>query len=151
MSDIHYELLKLKLFQQKSLVRLWKIMLVDFMKFEPNSSIIPNELQMEVENREYDISSIVYAYFLKYLCHHHLNIVKLRQDCFHTLQLVIAENYCVEGEMEFKFVAYNILGIALQMSGDHEAAQQAFMQSVEICSDHRINTSMKRLSLMSSL
>ncbi|XP_076072046.1 uncharacterized protein LOC143043749 [Mytilus galloprovincialis] len=35
------------------------------------------------------------------------------------------------------------------MSGDHEAAEQAFMKSVKLCPPDRFNTSMKRLSLMS--
>ncbi|CAC5406423.1 unnamed protein product [Mytilus coruscus] len=50
LSDIHYQLLKLKSFREKTIVRLWKIMLVDFMTFEKKSQVIPNELQMEVEN-----------------------------------------------------------------------------------------------------
>ncbi|CAG2198483.1 unnamed protein product [Mytilus edulis] len=44
--------------------------------------------------------------------------------------------------------SYNILGIALHLSGDNEAACQAFKQSFEIFPYHRYNTSIKRLSLM---
>ncbi|CAC5406468.1 unnamed protein product [Mytilus coruscus] len=160
-----------KIISGEKYVRILKIMLVDFMKFERNTWVIPNELQMEVENGDGFFSSIVYAYFLQFLCHYHLNNVRQCQDSIHTLQLVIAENYCIEKGKSFQSEAYTILGIALQISGDNGAARQAFMQSVEIYPNHRYNgaarqafmqsveiypnhrynTSMKRLSLMSSL
>ncbi|XP_052076446.1 uncharacterized protein LOC127714426 isoform X2 [Mytilus californianus] len=151
MSGIQYQLFKLKLFQKKSIVRLWKIMLIDFMKFGKKSGLIPIELQIEVENGVYTLSSIVYAYFLKFLCHYHLNNVRQCQDSIQTLQLVIAENYFIEKDNKYQYQAHNIVGIALQLSGDHEAARQAFMQSIEIYPDHRYNTSIKRFLLMSSL
>ncbi|XP_052076447.1 uncharacterized protein LOC127714427 [Mytilus californianus] len=151
MSDIHYRLLNLKSFQEKSIVRLWKISLVDFMKFKTYSWLIPNELQMEMENGPWFISSIVYAYFLNFLCHYHLNNERQCQDCLHTLQLVIAENYCIDKNIGIRSQAYNTLGIALQLSGDREAARRAFMQSFEIFPNHKCNTSMKRLLLISSL
>ncbi|VDI36226.1 Hypothetical predicted protein [Mytilus galloprovincialis] len=148
MSDIHNRLLKLKSFQKKKIVRIWKIMLVDYMKFYQNSWLIPHELQMEVKYTNFSISSIVYAYFLQFLCHHHRNEFRQCQDCLHTLKLVIAEHYCIEGQITFKSAAYNILVIALQLSGDHEAARQAFIHSVDIFPNE--NTSIKRLELMSS-
>ncbi|VDI47792.1 Hypothetical predicted protein [Mytilus galloprovincialis] len=151
MSDIHCRLLTLKSFQKKSIVRLWKIMLVDFITFEKKSLLIPNELQMDNENGQYIVSSIVYAYFLQILCHYHLNNVRQCQDCINTLHLVIAENYFIEKEACVKSRAYNILGIVLQLTGDYEAARQAFMHSLEIYTNHRYNTSRKRLLLMSSL
>ncbi|VDI47791.1 Hypothetical predicted protein [Mytilus galloprovincialis] len=150
MTDIHYKLLQLKSFQEISLVRLWKIMLADFMRFKRNSLLIPSELQMEVENRICFISSIVYAHFLKVLCHYYLNNVRQCQDSIQTLQLVITEHYCIEKDTYFQNKAYNILGIALQLSGDYKAARQAFMQSLKIYPDHKFNTSFKRLSLMTS-
>ncbi|XP_076072043.1 uncharacterized protein LOC143043747 [Mytilus galloprovincialis] len=150
MSDSHYQLLELKSFQEKSIVRLWKTMLVDFIKFDRNSCLIPNELQMEVENGPCNISSIVYAYFLKLLCHYHFNDVRQYQDCLTTL-ILVADTYCIEKIEEFQVRYYNILGIAFQLLGDHNAARIAFKQSFEISPSHIFNTSYKRLSLMTSL
>ncbi|XP_071126808.1 uncharacterized protein [Mytilus edulis] len=151
MSDVHCRLLKLKSIQKTNIVRLWKIMLVDCMKFEQNSWVIPNELQMEVNNGTCLISSIVYAYFLKFLCHYHLNNVRQCQNCLYTLQLVIAENFLIEKEGGLQSEAYKILGIASQLLGDHEAARQAFIQSLQKYPNHTLNTSSKRLSSMSSV
>ncbi|VDI09413.1 Hypothetical predicted protein [Mytilus galloprovincialis] len=107
-------------------------MLVDVMKFTRNSLLIPNELQMEVENGVYFISSIVYAYFLMFLCHYHLNNFGQCLDCLHTLQLVIAEHYLIDKDSSFSllYASYDILGIAFQLLRDSESARQAFMQSV---------------------
>ncbi|XP_071126621.1 uncharacterized protein [Mytilus edulis] len=150
LSDIHYQTLKLKLFQNISIVQLWKIMLIDRMNFLRNSWLIPNELQMEVENGAYHISSKVYAYFLKLLCHYQLNNARQCQDCLHTLQNVISENNFIENSKQSHSRAYTILGIVFQLLGDNESARQAFMQSVEIEPDCSLNTSVKRLTLMNS-
>ncbi|XP_076071842.1 uncharacterized protein LOC143043412 [Mytilus galloprovincialis] len=151
MSDIHYQTLKLKLFQNISIVQLWKIMLIDSMLFVHNSWLIPNELQMEVENGAYRISPIVYAYFLKLLCHYQLNNARQCQDCLHNLQNVISENYFIGNSKQYHSGAYTILGIVFQLLGDNESARQAFMQSVEIKRDYSFNTSVERLTLMNSL
>lgn len=119
-------------------------MLVDFMNFGRNSWLIPNELQMELENRESCIPSIVYAYFLQFLCNYHLNNVKQCQNCLHTLQLVIAEHYLMVKDTSLQSGAYNILGIASHLSGDREAASLAFMQSLEIYPHHRYNSSIEK-------
>ncbi|XP_052078278.1 uncharacterized protein LOC127716192 [Mytilus californianus] len=127
-SDIHVRLPDLQVFKRKSILQMWKIILVDFMIFRKSSWLIPYELQMEVENNHYCISSIVYAYFLKILCHYHLHNVRQCQDCLHTLQLVIAENYFIENNRAFLSIAYTVLGIASQLLGHIEPARQAFMQ-----------------------
>lgn len=113
MSNSHFRLLSLQLFEKTSMVQLWKILLMDEIKFSHNSYLIPKELQMEVKKGEYTISSTVYAYFLKLLCHYHLNDVRQCQDCLYTLQLVLAEN----GLIGVK--ANTVLGIAIQLLGYH--------------------------------
>ncbi|XP_076071843.1 uncharacterized protein LOC143043413 [Mytilus galloprovincialis] len=151
MSGSHYRFSDLQLFQKTSIVQLWKMMLIDYLKFTRNSRLIPNELQMEVEHRVYRISSIVYAYFLKILCHYHLNNVRQCQDCLRTLQIIIDENYFIEYKKLFHYKSYKILGIALQIVGDSESSQQAFMQSAKIEPNQKYNTSVKRLTFMNSL
>ncbi|XP_071126634.1 uncharacterized protein [Mytilus edulis] len=148
MSDTHVRLNDLLVFQRKCMVQMWKIILVDFIIFKENSRLIPYELQMEVEDRPFIISSIVYAYFLMFLCHYHLNNVRQCQDCIHTLQLVIEERYFIENDKNFQYKAYTVLGIVFQLLGDNESARQAFMRSVKIDPDQRYNTSVNRMLLM---
>ncbi|XP_052097476.1 uncharacterized protein LOC127732478, partial [Mytilus californianus] len=49
-SDIHYQLVKLQIFQKKSLVCLLKILVVNDILFDMNSTLIPDELQMNQLN-----------------------------------------------------------------------------------------------------
>ncbi|VDI56170.1 Hypothetical predicted protein [Mytilus galloprovincialis] len=148
MSGSHFRFFDLQLSKKTSIVQLWKIMFIDNFEFAINSQLIPNELQMEIENGMYWISSIVYAYFLKMLCHYHLNNVIGCQDCVQTFQLVLAEKFLIENNRTLYSGAYNILGIALQLLGDNESARQAFMRSVDIYPNNEYNTAIKRLSLI---
>lgn len=126
-SNIDYELFKKQSLQKKSVVHLWKCFLVDHMEFKTNSLFIPDKLLMEVENQPLICPSSVYAYFLKFLCHCHLNNVKQCQDTLQELQLVIEESYLV-GTSDLKPIARNRIGVALQIVGDNESAQ-VFLQS----------------------
>ncbi|CAC5422833.1 unnamed protein product [Mytilus coruscus] len=74
--DINFQLPEFHLNHRKSVVQMWKILLVDVMKFKRNSLLIPNELQMELGSGVCLISPVVYAYFLKFLCHYYLNNVR---------------------------------------------------------------------------
>ncbi|XP_052077036.1 uncharacterized protein LOC127715063 isoform X1 [Mytilus californianus] len=148
MSDSHYGLLKLKLFQKKSIVNLWKLILVDNIKFDKSSLLIPDELLKEVEGREFVVPSTAYAYFLNVLCHYHLNNVRKCRDILQDLQCVIDEKYLMKN-LSMIAVSYNLLGVALQILGDTESARQAFLQSVELNKYPSRIFAVKRLLLMS--
>ncbi|CAC5422842.1 unnamed protein product [Mytilus coruscus] len=149
MSDIHHQLLKLKSFQKKSIVQLWKIIYVDVLHFQRTSALIPDELQMDEELRygSFYFPSY-YAYFLKFLCHYHQNNTIQCHNCIKDLKSIITANYFINDSDEAE--AYNLLGITLQMIGDIVSARQAFMQSFELCPVDRCNAAGKRLSLMNS-
>ncbi|XP_052097561.1 uncharacterized protein LOC127732552 [Mytilus californianus] len=147
LSDIHYQLLKLQTFQEKSLVCLLKTLVVDDVLFEKNSTLIPDELQMKQLNQICVFSSTAYAYFLNFLCYYHLNDVRQCQDSIQGLQLVIDEGYLLRFKI-FRAGAYNLLGIALQLLGDKESARRAFLQSVNLCPVESYNSAIKRLLLI---
>ncbi|CAC5414075.1 unnamed protein product [Mytilus coruscus] len=116
LSDIHYQLLKLQLFKEKSFGCMLKIMLVDNSTFQINSALTPDEIQMNESNRVRCLPSTAYAYFLNFLCHYHLNNVRQCQDSLRCLQLVINKDY-LNAEHSVKAEAYKILGIALHLLG----------------------------------
>lgn len=113
-SDISYKLLQLNSFKKKSIVHLWKIMLVEVIAFEKHSVLTPDELQKEVEHGARSAPSTVFAYFLAFLCHYHLSNVRQCQDSVRDLELVITENYFISDAIE-KAHSRNILGIAFQL------------------------------------
>ncbi|XP_063414131.1 uncharacterized protein LOC134696335 [Mytilus trossulus] len=137
MSDMNVRLLNLQVFKRKSNVQMLKVLLVDFLNFTKDSWLIPYELQIEVKNHDFYISSIVYAYFLKLLCHYHLNNVRQCQDCLRTLQLIIDESFLIENDELFQSESYKVLGIALQLLGKSESTRHACMRSVELDPNQR--------------
>ncbi|XP_076071373.1 uncharacterized protein LOC143042797 [Mytilus galloprovincialis] len=84
-SDIHYELFNLPLLRNMPIVRLWKFLLLDLVFYE-NSTLQPDELQGEYEPI---IFSIVYAQFLRFLCHYHLKNSRQCWDSLRDLQFTI--------------------------------------------------------------
>ncbi|XP_052060747.1 uncharacterized protein LOC127701023 [Mytilus californianus] len=146
MSDIHIHLLKLQTFLKNSFVCLLKVMFVDNVQFEMNSTLIPDELQMDESNRIHHFPSAAYAYFLKFLCHYHLNNVKLCQNSLHVLQLIVKENFLI-ADMRHKGEAFNLLGVALHIFGDKESARKVFLHSAEYFPDH-FKFAVRRLLLM---
>lgn len=143
-SDMHYELFNLHVFRNMPIVKLWKYLLLDLVLIK-NSNLQPDELQIVVEQI---IPPIVYAHFLRLLCHYHLQISKECWDSLRDLQLTIEEKYFIATQM-FKGLSYNILGISFQLLGDLESAKQALMQSIKLCPDEKYNRAFQTLLLIS--
>ncbi|XP_071147321.1 uncharacterized protein [Mytilus edulis] len=144
LSDIHYQSLKLLSFNKKGVVYLLKIIFVDLIRFNVNSTLTPEELLMEEWNKRCFFPSTAYAYFLSVLCHYHLNDVRQCQDSIQHLKLVIGERYLMT-DVRSIAEAYTLLGVALQLIGDTESARQAFLQSLEISPDESYNSASRRL------
>lgn len=108
--------------------------------FNKNSKLIPNELQSEGYDKICVCESPAYDYFLQFLCHYHLNLVRQCQDSLEVLRRVIAEHLFILDHMEIS-ILNNLLGIALQLSGDNELERQAFLQSEYIFPYHEFPSS----------
>ncbi|CAC5387580.1 unnamed protein product [Mytilus coruscus] len=148
LSQIHYELFELKLFRKMNIVQIWKFLLLDNVHFWESSTLMPDELQIKGKTAEYIRAPVVYAYFLRFLCHYHLNNTIPRCDSLRCLKLSIENNYFISNYID-KALSYNLLGLALQLTGDIESAKQAFMQSIRLVPDPDLNSAYRRLSLMS--
>ncbi|XP_071147375.1 uncharacterized protein [Mytilus edulis] len=144
LSEINYQSLKLLSFNKTSIAYLLKILFVDHILFNIDSTLTPEELLMEGWIGKYTIPSTAYAYFLSVLCHYHLNNLRQCQDSIQYLKLVTGERYLMSAVGSTAEV-YTLLGIALQLFGDKESAQQAFLQSLEIDPEESDNSAARRL------
>ncbi|VDI37592.1 Hypothetical predicted protein [Mytilus galloprovincialis] len=126
MSDINHQWLKLKSVQNMCIVRLWKLLLVDTINFYEYSHLLPDELLLRKEDTHVSFPCSAYAYVLKFLCHYHLNNGRQCQADLDDLRLVIEEHYLM-ADLRMIASAYYLLGIALQIAGDAESAQRAFL------------------------
>ncbi|XP_052076791.1 uncharacterized protein LOC127714797 [Mytilus californianus] len=93
LSHVNFELFNLNVFRKMPIVQMEKLLLLNHVDFFPRSTLIPGELQMEVDRSNFCIPPVIYVHFLSVLCHWHLNNTK---DCFDSLkdlQLTVRKEY----------------------------------------------------------
>lgn len=112
----------------------------------PTTSL-PIEMRTKGKNRTCIISPVVYAQFLRFLCHYHLNNTGQCWDSLRNLQLTIQESYFIANNFQ-QAQSYKMLGITFQLLGDSESAKQAFLRSLELFPDPTLNDASRRLSLI---
>jgi tetratricopeptide (TPR) repeat protein len=145
LSSEQYALIKTKTIQSMSIIRVLKLLLVRLGNFKRQSTLIPEELELEVVNDTHVLSPVVYSHFLRFLCYYHLNNVNLCYSALADLQLTISEDYFILDNEE-RSISYHYLGVAFQLIGNHEMAELSFLQAVEL--DTTYNRASQRLSMM---
>lgn len=148
-SHIQKELFNLQVFRNMATVQLLKFIHLEDMVLVSNSVLMPAEFQFEGYNSECirRVPPVVYAHFLLFLCHYHLNNTRQYQDSLLDLQLTIEKNYFIAYSLP-KSTAYNMLGTIFQLLGDKESARQSFFKSIELDPDPTSNDAFMRLSFI---
>ena len=141
-TDWQYELFKTGTIQSLGITNIIQLLSVRIVGFRQQSTLIPEELELEVVNNSYILPPVVYSHFLLFLCHFHLNNVNQCYDSLRDLQLTISEDYFISGSMD-RSNSYNCLGVAYQSIGKRALAERAFRQAIEI--DPRWNCASQRL------
>ena len=131
LTDWQYELIKTRTVQSLGITNILKLLRVRFVRFAMQSTLIPEELELEVVNDLCILSPVVYSHFLLFLCHFHLNNVNQFNNSLRDLQLTISENYFISNTID-RSNSYNCLGVAYQLIGKRALAERAFRQSIEI-------------------
>ncbi|XP_052077025.1 uncharacterized protein LOC127715047 [Mytilus californianus] len=144
LTDIHYELFDLHLFRNMTIVQLWKFLLLGLVSIK-SSELQPDELQMVKHNF---FPPIVYAHFIHFLCHYHLQNGRQCYDSLRDLQLTIEANYCI-AHPTLRGTSYYVLGISCQLLGDIEGAKLDFMRSILLFPHQKHNRAFQQLSLIS--
>lgn len=139
-SGVPDELLYLKVSKKMTILQFWKILLLAKVHFIRDSGIIPDELQCEIKMGDFGIPPLVFAHFLRFLCHHRRKNNRQCCDALRDLELTIQESSMVPN-IELKAFSYNILGVSFVLFGDIQKARQAFIQSIELLPDIDFNYS----------
>ena len=145
LSREQYALIKNKTIHSMSIIRVLKLLLVRLGYFKRQSTLIPEELELEVVNNRHVLSPVAYSHFLRFLCYYHLNNVNLCYNALADLQLTISEDYFILDNEE-RSTSYNYLGVAFQLIGNHEMAKLSFLQAVEL--DTSYNRASQRLCMI---
>ena len=112
--------------QSLSITRVLKLLLVRHVTFTRQSTLIPEELELEVVNVHHYLPPVVYSHFLRLLCHYHLHNVNQCYNALAELQLTISEDLFISGGGD-RSNSYNCLGLAFQIIGNHEMAELSFL------------------------
>ena len=122
LSNEQYALIKTRTIQSISITRVLKLLLVRYVWFTPQSTLIPEELELDVVNGYHYLPPVVYSHFLRFLCHYHLNNVNQCCNAISDLQLTLSEDYFISNNMQ-RSNSYNCLDVAYTLIGNHEMAE----------------------------
>jgi hypothetical protein len=92
LSDWQFDLIKTRTVLILGIANILKLLRVRFVDFIPHSTLIPEELELEVANQPFILPPVVYSHFLLCLCHFRLNNVNQCYNSLRDLQLTISEN-----------------------------------------------------------
>jgi tetratricopeptide (TPR) repeat protein len=145
LSNEQYALIKTKTPQSISITRVLKLFLVRYVNFTRQSTLIPEELELEVVNGLHHLPPVAYSHFMCFLCHYHLNNVNQCHSALVDLQQTISEDYFILNNMQ-RSNSYNCLGVTYALIGNHEMATLSFLQAVEL--DTSYNRASQRLSMI---
>ncbi|CAC5377642.1 unnamed protein product [Mytilus coruscus] len=106
-----------------------KLATVDHVNYIRHSSLIPEELKLEMEDNDINITPFVLSYCLRFLCHHHLGDMTNRQEALHNLFLTVKNYHCLCSNEISK--SKTILGVFYEISGDITNAYQCYDEALE--------------------
>lgn len=147
LSDIQYKTLKLQSFQKQSFESMQKVMFIDTVLFPKKSTLLPDELQMVGSNDTHYFPSTAYAYFLNFLCDHHLNNFTQCNDSLQVLELVAKELYLIGDNCSITG-AFTMCGYAYLLSGNKKYARHVLLYCVEKLPAKPYNNTAKTLLAM---
>jgi hypothetical protein len=97
---------------------------ITYVWYATQSTLIPHELELEVQDDVFIVPPVVMSHCLRFLCYHHLNNIVNRQQSLCDLYLTIQERYFVcENSTS---ASLTILGVCDEIVGDKEAAYYCY-------------------------
>ncbi|XP_071143766.1 uncharacterized protein [Mytilus edulis] len=97
--------------------------------YRPNSSLIPEELKLEVKCNLMNILPNAMCYCLRFLCNHHLGDTSNRQQTLRDLYIAVQENGSRSENTESN--ALTILGVCFDISGDKDMAYECYYEALQ--------------------
>jgi tetratricopeptide (TPR) repeat protein len=123
-------LIKTRTIQSMRITRVLKLLLVRCVEFAQESTLIPEELELEVGNGGHSLPPVVCSHFIRFLCYYHLNNVTQCLSVLADLQITISEDYFILNNRH-RANSYNCLGVAYALIGNYESAAHAYHQAIE--------------------
>lgn len=110
------------------------------------SPFIPEELQLEVEDRSMYIPPVVLSYCLRFLCHHHLGNILNKHKSLHNLFVTVKDRHFVPSEELSD--SFTILGVCYEIPRDKRIAYLCYDVAL-LCEKYVCPTAELRISTLS--
>jgi hypothetical protein len=105
------------------------------------STLIPHELELEVQDGKFSVSPVVMSHCLRFLCYHHLyNIVNRQQSLRDLYRTIVEWNCVINGPLSSSLT---ILGVCYEIVGDKQNAYDCYDAALQ-CNDNIHTTAAKR-------
>ncbi|XP_052080036.1 uncharacterized protein LOC127718122 [Mytilus californianus] len=106
-----------------------KIATVGLVRFLRQSTLIPEELRLEVKIKTFKVPPVVMSHCLKFLCYHHLGDMFNRQQALCALHLSVKdESFDLSSLLS---EAITVVGVCYEISGDEDAAKQCYEEAMQ--------------------
>ncbi|XP_063448686.1 uncharacterized protein LOC134728148 [Mytilus trossulus] len=116
-----------------------KTAVVDEVRYLRHSSLIPKELELEVEDKVFKVPPILMSHCLRFLCYHHIGDTLSRQHALRHLDIPrYLSDYVLSNSL-------TLLGVCFEISGDKDAAFYYYDKALQ-CDDGICSTAEKRKS-----
>ncbi|VDI24637.1 Hypothetical predicted protein [Mytilus galloprovincialis] len=116
---------------------------VGIVSYSQHSSLIPKELQLEVNDNPLHLSPTVMSHCLKFLCYHHLGNISKRQQALNDLYLTVKNKNFIYSDTLSN--SLTILGVCFEISGDKDTAFQCYDYALQ-CNDVTCSSAAARKS-----
>ena len=106
-----------------------KLATIDDVWYEKQSTLIPHELKLEVQDGGFIVPPVVMSHCLRFLCYHHLYNIGNRQQSLRDLYLTIKERYFIG--VNTLSNSLTILGVCNEIVGDKETAYYCYDHALQ--------------------
>ncbi|XP_071144204.1 uncharacterized protein [Mytilus edulis] len=106
-----------------------RMTVVNNVRYVQYSSLIPQELQLEVEAEFILIPPIVMSHCLKFLCYHHIGDISNRQKALCDLYSTVQARNLID--VNTLSMSLTILGVCFEISGDYIVAYQCYEEALQ--------------------
>ncbi|CAC5389564.1 unnamed protein product [Mytilus coruscus] len=123
-----------------------KLATISLVTYLQHSSVIPEELQLEIENHIITVTPVVLCDCLKFLCYYHLRDISNRQQALRDLCLTIEKKYFVAQEQ--LSLSLTIWGVCSELSGDKDTVYQCYDKASLCEEDVCITAKIRKTNLL---
>ncbi|CAC5425472.1 unnamed protein product [Mytilus coruscus] len=106
-----------------------RMAVVNNVRYVQHSSLIPQELQLEVSDHYIVVPPIVMSNFLRFLCYHHTGDFFNRQQALYDLCSTVKGRHSID--VNTLSMSMTILGVCCEISNDMKTADQCYKEALQ--------------------